>query len=237
MARCCGFLFLCAGWNARWGLLFALSSLLFALSSLSVAMHDVGLEYVDGLVFGASLGDDEVGMAFGGFDELLVHGFQYLDVSFDDHFGGASALDGVAPDVADKAHVGIRVNIDFQVHKVAQVLAVQCHDTLYDNHLAGFYVYGLLHTVGGDVVVGGLLYGLALTQVADVLVEKFPVEGIGMVKVYLPAFLHGEVRVVVVVRILGDYRNFLVADGLHYFPYYCGLATTSASGYTYYIHC
>ena len=62
-------------------------------------MHNIGLEYIDGLVFCTSFGDDKVGKAFGGFDKLLVHRFKYLDVSLGDHFGSASAFYGVAPDV------------------------------------------------------------------------------------------------------------------------------------------
>ena len=200
-------------------------------------MADVGFHDVYGLAVGASLGDDEVGKALGGLYELLVHGLQHVQIAVDDHLRGASALHGVAQDVADKSHVGISVHIDLQVHKVAQVLAVQCHDTLNDDDFAGFHVHGLGQTVGGDVVVGGLFYGLALAQVVQLAAKQVPVECIGVVIVDEPALFHGQMRVVVVVRILRNHRHILALECLHYLSDHGGLSASRATCYSYNIHC
>ena len=50
-------------------------------------MRDVRTHDVDGLLVLSPLRNDEVGKTLRGFDELLVHGLEHLEVAVDDHLG------------------------------------------------------------------------------------------------------------------------------------------------------
>ena len=156
------------------------------------------------------LRNDEVGKTLRGFDELLVHGLEHLEVAVDDHLGRTSPFLRVTPHDANEPLVGVGIHENLQVHEVAQPGIPQRHDALDDDDLAGLHVDRLLQSVADEEAVGGLLDGLALAQVFHLLDEERPVEGIGVVEVDLTAFLHAEERGVVVVRILGD-EGYLVA--------------------------
>jgi hypothetical protein len=51
-----------------------------------------------------AFGDNEVGVAFGGADELFVHGFDRREVLVDDAGEFAAAFLDVAPDASEDAH-------------------------------------------------------------------------------------------------------------------------------------
>ena len=141
----------------------------------------------------AALWNDDVGKAFGGFDELFVHGFEHFQIAFDDHGDGAAAIDGVALNVADESLVGVAVDEDFEVHEVAQFFVEQRHDAFDDDDGFGLDVDGFGQPVALQIAVGGLFDGAPLTQVVDLFVEQFPVEGVGMVEVDGVAFFVGHV--------------------------------------------
>ena len=95
----------------------------------------------------AALWNNEVGMALGGLDELLVHGLEHCQIAIDDHGNGTSAVDGVALNVADEALVGVGVDEYLQVHHVAQTLVDERHDDLDDDHWLRLHMDGLRQSV------------------------------------------------------------------------------------------
>ena len=165
-------------------------------------------------------------------DELLVHRLEHLQIAVDNHGDGASAVDGVALNVAYEALVGVAVDEDAQVHHVAQALVEQRHDALHYYHRLRLYVYGLLLAVALQVRVRRLLDGAALAQLVNLLYEQFPVEGVGMVEVDGTALLFGHVRRVVIVRVERHYSHVVRRQCLNNLFHYRCLAGTSAAGNT-----
>ena len=86
-------------------------------------------------------------MSFGGLYKLFVHWFQHLEITLYDLLRSTSSLHGVTLYIADKTQVSISVHIDFEIHQVSQVLAIQSHDTLDDNHFARFDMNSFFQTV------------------------------------------------------------------------------------------
>ena len=72
-------------------------------------------EYIDSHAVFAALGDDDIGVTFGRFDELEVHGFDVGFVVFKHLFVGSTAFHEVAAHDTHKAVVGIGINKDLNV--------------------------------------------------------------------------------------------------------------------------
>ena len=54
------------------------------------------LHHGNGAFVVAAIGQDEVGMLFGGFDKFIVHGFEHIAILIDQHLEIVSALCDVA---------------------------------------------------------------------------------------------------------------------------------------------
>ena len=104
-----------------------------------------------------ALRDDDVGVAFGRFDVLQVHGFEYPLVAVDYHLDRASPLDDVAVDDPDEAVIGIGIDKYFHVHHVAQLFVAENQDTLDDDDVAGLDGNRLLRPGAGEEREEGLL--------------------------------------------------------------------------------
>ena len=122
------------------------------------------------------------------------------------HIHGTAAFHHIATDIAHQPDVGVGIHEDLQVHHVAQFLIVQGHDTLDDDDGLGIHMDGLLQTVTLYIGIGGLFDGLAVLEFLDLLRQQFPVEGIGMVEVDLPALLRCQACRIVIIRVKGHYR-------------------------------
>ena len=153
--------------------------------------------YGDGVV--SALRYDEVGITFGGFDVLEVHGPKDLLVSVDDHLDGASALDDVAVDDADEAFVAIGIDEYFHVEHAAEGWIAQDENAFYDDDVAGFYVYGLGLSGAGEVGICGLFDCFSCLELCQLPDEKFPFDSGGFVEIEFLSFFEGEVAVVAVI--------------------------------------
>lgn len=83
---------------------------------------DVSAYHRNALLVVSSLRYDDMSEALCGFDKLLVHGLENLQITVYNHLYGTSSLDDVALDVSDKALVRVAVHEDAEVHHVAQTL-------------------------------------------------------------------------------------------------------------------
>ena len=90
-------------------------------------------------------------------------------------------------------------------------------------------MYGLRHTVGLDVGVGGLLDGMSRAQRIDLFDQEIPVEGVGVVEIDLAALLHGDAGVVVVIGVLRDNGHLGAGQGFYDFADNGGLAGTGSA--------
>ena len=141
------------------------------LSPLSQTLLNEQPHHLYGLHVVSAIGDDDVGILFGGFDELIVHGFQHVAVLTDEHLQWVPTLGNVASDDTQQALVGLGIYEYLDVHEVAHALVVQCHDALHDDDFARLHMDGLVESGAGDIRVGGLLYGATLAQFVDLMCQ------------------------------------------------------------------
>ena len=179
---------------------------------------DVLADDADALHVLTALRNDDVGILLGGFDELLVHGFQHREIAVEHHVDRTTAFHHVAQDVADESFIGVGVYKNLQVHHVAQLAVHQRHDALDDNHRFGFHVDGLFLAVALYVAVGGLFDGLPTFQLRNLLVQQLPVESVGMVEVDLAALFGRHARGVVVIRVEWNHGHTMGRQRLDDFP-------------------
>ena len=162
---------------------------------------DIGAQNIDAALVLASPGNNQVGELLGGLDELLMHGFHIILIMIEHHINRAPTLHDIATDVTNQTNIAVGIDENLQVHHVAQLLIMQRHDAFEDNHGLGFYMNCLRQTVGEYIRIGGLLDGLAIFQLLDLLRQQFPVEGIRMVEVNGLALFISQCRRIVVIRI------------------------------------
>ena len=62
----------------------------------------------------AALRDDDVGIALGWLDKLLVHRLEHLEITVYHHRNRSSTVDGITLDVANQALIGIRIHKTFR---------------------------------------------------------------------------------------------------------------------------
>ena len=165
-------------------------------------MHlDSGSQNVDHNGAGTAR-EDDVGSAFCGFDELLVHGFHESLVVTQHVFPGASTLCNVAADDTNQALVAIGINKHLDVHALAQLLVDQHHDAFHDDDLGRMHIDNLLRAGAGHIGVDGHWDGLTFLETIKMVDEQVPLDGIGVVEVDLLLLLGRLVAVVVVISIL-----------------------------------
>lgn len=103
-----------------------------------------------------ALGDDDVGVAFARFDKTVMHRFDGRQVLIDDGVHTASALVDVATKASDKADVGVSVDENLYVKKVAKLLVFKNQYALYYDYAAGLFFYPVAAPMDG-IVVGGVI--------------------------------------------------------------------------------
>lgn len=96
---------------------------------------------------------NDVRVALGGLDELLVHGFDRLEILIHDGVKAASPLLHVALDAAQNAHVRVRIDENFDVEQGADLLRCKEQDPLDDDHLCGADFHRLGRTVVNAVII------------------------------------------------------------------------------------
>ena len=84
----------------------------------------------------AALGDDDVGKALAGLDELEVHGLHRAGIALDDPFHVLAALADVAGHDAHEAVVVVGIHENLDVHLVAELLVREDEDALDDDDAA-----------------------------------------------------------------------------------------------------
>jgi len=200
------------------------------------AVDDVGAHDVDGVFVGAALRDNEIGVALCRFDEFQMHRFQDIKIAVHDHLGCAPALSHIAGDDADETLVGICVNEYLQIHQVTQFLAAEGHDALNDNHVARLDMYRFGHTVALEITICGLLYGVAHSQLVNLLDKQLPVEGVGVVEIDFPALFHWDAVIAVVIGVLRDNSHAGLWQGLNDISHNGCLSRPRASSYADDVH-
>jgi len=164
------------------------------------------------------LGNDQMSMSLGRLDKFQVHGSNRLLILFNDRVEGAMALIDIALHTADQSDIGIRVDINHDVEQLPELGLVEHEDALDDDHQSGLDPQGLVGPRMAGKIVDGDIDRLAIPQFADVSDDIFVVEGVGMVEVDGTTLFVGEMRQVLVVRIvmnIGDVRRpYFIDDGV-----------------------
>lgn len=123
---------------------------------------DILAENADNLDILAALWNNEVDITLRRLDKLLVHGFQYFQITVYNHGNRSSTVYRVALNVAYQSLIRAAVDEYFQVHQVAQLLVEQRHNTLDDDDGLRFHSDGFGQPVALEIVVGGLLDSMPL---------------------------------------------------------------------------
>ena len=130
---------------------------------------DVSLHHLYGACVVATVGNDDVGVLFGGFDKFVVHGFEHIAIFADQHVERMSAFGNVSFDDAKQALIGAGVYEDLKIHQFAERFVVKSHYTFDDDDIAWSYANGFFATCAGEIRVGGLFDGLTLPELFNLL--------------------------------------------------------------------
>ena len=106
----------------------------------------------------ASLRYDQIGIAFGGFDKLLMHRFYGLFVAFHHFIYRSAPLYDVAVDDAYEAVVGVGIHKHFEIHHFAKFRIAQHEYSFHYHHVARIHCYCFVSAGTGEVGVDGLFY-------------------------------------------------------------------------------
>ena len=139
---------------------------------VSKALGDVGSDHFDGDAVVASLGDNDVGVALGGLNELEVHGADSVIVLFDDGLDGAAAVSNVAFHASDEANVVVGVDEDLDIEELEKLRLSKDEDSLDDDDLARLLGDGFLGSAVRFEIVDGHLCGLVVLQLVQVLDQQ-----------------------------------------------------------------
>src|SRR5690625_4269820 len=85
-----------------------------------------------------ALGNDDIGVAFGGFDVEFVHRLDRVQVLVLDRLQGPPAVDDIAFDPSQQAHIGVGVDEELDVEQSADPRLGEDEDALDDDHPGGF---------------------------------------------------------------------------------------------------
>ena len=100
-------------------------------------------EHVDSRIVMSALWHDDIRESLAWFDELLVHGFEYALVAFDDLLGSTPALEYISFHNTDQAIIGISVHEYFEVHLRAHFGFAERHNSLHHNDFFRLNMDGL----------------------------------------------------------------------------------------------
>ena len=178
----------------------------------------------------AALRDDQVGLALAGLHKLLVHRLDGGQVLGHHAVQRAAAAFYVPDDAPQNAHVGVGVHKHLDVHQVAQLLAGKDQDALHNDDRRGVHRHRLVAAVVDGVVVHRHADALAGAQLLQVLHHQVGVKAVRVVVVELAAFLVGQLVVALVVAVVVDDADFLLAKMLPQPPRQGGLAAAGAAG-------
>ena len=143
----------------------------------------------------------------------------------------APAVTHVADDAAEDTHVGIGVDVNFNVHLLAKLKALEDEYPLDDYHARGADGDGPVRAVVNGIIVHGALHRVTRAQLTQRVDEHFRVKCVRVVVVEPGALLIGHVVVRLVVIIMVDDRN-IARKALHQLPCDGGLAAAGPPGDT-----
>src|SRR5699024_9815670 len=136
-----------------------------------------------------ALGNDDIGVAFGGFDVEFVHRLDRVQVLVLDRLQGPPAVDDIAFDPSQQAHIGVGVDEELDVEQSADPRLGEDEDALDDDHPGGFDQGRCVAAVVDREVVDGAFDRSAGPQRGEVVDEEIVVEGVEVVVVDLLALL------------------------------------------------
>lgn len=141
----------------------------------------------------AALRDDDIRIALARLNELLVHRLHRCEILVHHAVKAAAAVTHIAHDAAQDAHVRVGVDENLDIHKIAQLTALENEDAFYYNDSRGADGYRPVGAVVNGVVVDGTLDAVSRAELLEILDEYIGVEGIRVVIVELCPLLVGGI--------------------------------------------
>ena len=131
----------------------------------------------------AALGHDNIGVFAAGLYILFMHRLNGCKVLVYYRLKGSAPFTDITADTAQYTNVGIGIDENFNIHKVADTLILKYKYAFYDNYFIGLYYCGFIRAVMHRIVVNGTFYGIASFKLLKVLYKKVVIKGVGMVVV------------------------------------------------------
>ena len=169
---------------------------------LAESIAEAGAEHIDGDLVFAAVGDDDIGVTFGGDDKGEVHGSDGAFVLDDGLVEIASAFLDIAGESSDEAQIVVGIDEDLDVHEFSERFDIEDEDAFEHDDGGGFDVDGFFFAAVFFVGVAGFFDGLHGAQGGEMGHEEFGIEGVGVVEVDLLSLFGGEMGEVFVVGIL-----------------------------------
>lgn len=180
----------------------------------------------------SAYGDDDVGKTFGRLDEEFVHRLDERAVVPDRLVKAAAAFDDVPADDADKAFIGIGIDEDLDIHRVAQFGVGEHQDAFHDEHLGGMHGDRLLAAPAGDVRIGRHRDGLTLFEAPDMVNHQRELNRGRVVEVDALLLLLRQVAVVAVIRVLRQHTDVMFGELVDNFLHHGCFSRAGAAGDT-----
>ena len=155
----------------------------------------------------AALGQDDIGIAFRGFDELEVHGTHGGKVLSNHVVHGPPSVSDVTLQPPNEPDILCDVDEDLDVEQGSNAWVCEQEDPIDDDDIPWLDLHRRFGPRMRRIVVGWFPHDLPQCQFLEVLNQEFGVEGIGVVEVDPPAFVETEVTEVGVVSVLVDERG------------------------------
>ena len=190
---------------------------------------DVLDQHGDGDRVEAALGDDDVGVFLGRFDELLVHGLHGGGVLGDYGLHGASPLADIAQDTPCQADIRVGIHKNFNVHQLPQLLVLEDEDAVHNDHFRRTHGHSLGHAVMLHERIDRMLDGYVALERPNMPDKHVGIESLGMVVVELGALLVGQLRMGLVVVVVAKRDHLALKSFLKTFDQRA-LAGTGAAG-------
>ena len=197
-------------------------------------LPDLGSQNVNTDIVLAAHGDDDVGEAFGGFDEKFMHRFHEVAVVTDGLVKAASAFNDIAADDSDESFIRVGVNEHLDVQCVTEFWIGEDENAFHNQHFGRVDGNGFRPACTGHVRVSWHGDGLSLFQPVDVFNKQWEFYGRGVIEINLFLFLLRKVAVVAVIGILRQHTYVMFGKLIDDFLYHRSFSRAGSAGNTQY---
>lgn len=194
---------------------------------------DQGVDHLEGHLVFAAVRYDDIGIAFGGFDELQVHRAYKFFVLLQHAFQAAFTFDDIAVDAAQQADIVVGIHEQLDVHQLAQLLLAEDQNTVDEDYFTWMYFLRFLAANVFGKIVDGHVYAVAFHQGVDVPDQQLGLERRRVVEILFGTLFEGQMLEVAVVRVVLQHDDVILPDRVYNMVDDRSFAGSASSGHAY----